>query len=197
MYILSDCRGNFIQKSNADINDLNQLIIRFTNEFNTQIIGTIDDTLYLKTMETGYFDIIIKDDEIVDIIPKEKLIDLDEYKQNKTNQSKQQLAEFLQTHPLLYNGEFYSVTQEKQALLTSVISAYQLKIQAGIPATLKWNVTGDICREFTVEEITGLVVAIAGYVQPLVEKQQTLEVQIKNAETLEELEGIEINYETA
>lgn len=116
-------------------------------------------------------------------------------KNEKILQTKQQLSEFLEIHPLLYNDEYYSVTQEKQSLLTSAIAAYQLKIQAGIPAVLKWNTTGDICREFTMEEITGLVIAITDYVQPRVEKQQELEVQINNCTTIEELDSIEINYE--
>lgn len=133
---------------------------------------------------------------VIDIIVLERPpINIEPLRINKITQSKQLLVEFLETHPLLYNNEHYSVTQEKQALLTSAISAYQLKVQAGVPATLKWNTTGDICREFTLEEITGLVIAITDYVQPRVEKQQILEVQIKNAQTLEELEAIEINYE--
>lgn len=120
---------------------------------------------------------------------------LEQSKIEKIIQSKQQLAEFLENNPLLYNNEYYSVTQEKQSLLTSAIAAYQLKVQAGIPAMLKWNTTGDICREFSLEEITGLVVAITEYVQPRVERQQTYEVQINNATTIEELDSIEIDYE--
>lgn len=120
---------------------------------------------------------------------------LERSKVEKITHSKQQLAEFLENNPLLYNEEYYSITQEKQALLTSAIAAYQLKVQAQVSATLKWNTTGDICREFTLEEITGLVIALTDYVQPRVEKQQALEVQIKNCTTIEELDSIEINYE--
>lgn len=132
---------------------------------------------------------------IIEYAPAELQKQLEQTKIEKTTQSKQQLAEFLETHTLLYNNEYYSVTQEKQALLTSAISAYQLKVQAGIPATLKWNTTGDVCREFTIEEITGLVIAITDYVQPKVERQQALEVQIKNCTTIEELDSIIIDYE--
>ncbi len=120
---------------------------------------------------------------------------LEQSKIEKITQTKQQLAEFLENHPLLYNDECYSVTQEKQALLTSAIAAYQLKVQAGVPAVLKWNTTGDVCREFTIEEITGLVIAITDYVQPRVERQQELEIQIKNCTTIEELDNIIIDYE--
>nr|WP_312578328.1 hypothetical protein [Sedimentibacter sp.] len=120
---------------------------------------------------------------------------LEKSKIEKTTQTKQQLAEFLESHPLQYNGEYYSITQEKQALLTSSIAAYQLKVQAGIHAILKWNTTGDVCREFTIEEITGLVISITDYVQPRVEKQQALEMQIRNCTTQEELDNIIIDYE--
>lgn len=195
MYIITDLNGNLIQKSNAKIENLQTLINRFSTELGIEVIGTTDETLYLKTEEMEYFDIIIEDKEIVDIMPKEKPIDLDEYRQNKISQSKQRLAEFLENNPLLYNNEYYSVTQEKQSLLTSAIAAYQLKVQAGIPAVLKWNTTGDVCREFTMEEITGLVVAITEYVQPRVERQQEIEVQINNCTTIEELDNIVIDYE--
>jgi len=120
---------------------------------------------------------------------------LEQSKIEKIAQTKQQLAEFLEIYQLIYNSEYYSVTQEKQALLTSAIAAYQLKVQAGTPAMLKWNTTGDVCREFTLEEITGLVIAITNYVQPRVERQQELEIQIKNCTTIEELDNIIIDYE--
>jgi len=127
--------------------------------------------------------------------PDELKRQLQSSKNEKIVETKHQLAEFLEAHPLLYNGEYYSVTQEKQALLTSAIAAYQLKVQAGVPAQLKWNTTGDICREFSLEEITGLVIAITDYVQPRVERQQELEVQIRNCTTIEELNNINIDYE--
>lgn len=127
--------------------------------------------------------------------PDELVRQLQLSKSEKILQTKQQLAEFLEAHHLLYNNEYYSVTQKKQALLTSAIAAYQLKVQAGIPATLKWNTTGDVCKEFTLKEITGLVIAITDHVQPRVERQQALEVQIINCTTIEELDSIIIDYE--
>lgn len=134
--------------------------------------------------------------ELIDIEVLENPNKLLELKQVKVSQSKQQLEEFLENNPLQFtDGKFYSVTKEKQTLLANALQVYQIKVQAGLPATLKWNTTGDICREFTLEEITGLVVAITEYVQPRVEKQQALEVQIRNAETLEELDSIVIDYE--
>lgn len=195
MYIISDLQGNLIQSSNQEIDNLEETVDKLSQIWRQPLIYTENKELCNKALVAGYFNIIIENNEIVDIVPKEKPIDLDKYKQNKILQSKLQLAEFLENNPLLYNNEYYSVTQEKQALLTSAITAYQLKVQAGVPAVLKWNTTGDVCREFTLEEITGLVVAITEYVQPRVEKQQALEVQIRNAETLEELDSIVIDYE--
>lgn len=127
--------------------------------------------------------------------PTELERQIEQSKIEKIIQTKQQLAEFLETHQLMYNNEYYSITQEKQALLTSAIAAYQLKVQANVPAVLKWNTTGDVCREFTLEEVTGLVIAITDYVQPKVERQQALEIQIKNCINTEELNNIIINYE--
>lgn len=122
-----------------------------------------------------------------------KLIDL---KQFKINQSKQELALYLQNNPLQFtDGKFYSVITEKQTLLANALQVYQMKIQAGLPATLKWNSTGEECTEWTLENLSMLALAIAEYVEPLVTHQQALEVQIRNCETLEELEAIEINYE--
>lgn len=117
-------------------------------------------------------------------------------KEDKITQSKQELALYLQNNPLQFtDGKFYSVTKEKQTLLANALQVYQMKVQAGLPATLKWNATGEECTEWTLEELTALALAIAEYVEPLVTHQQALEVQIRNATTLEELEGIEISYE--
>jgi len=166
---------NEIEITEEQYNEINEFPLKLTLDEDGKVIG------WEKTE--------------IELDPDESERQLQLSKNEKIAQTKQQLAEFLETHPLQYNSEYYSVTQEKQALLTSAIAAYQLKVQAGIPATLKWNTTGDICREFTLEEITGLVVAITEYVQPRVEKQQALEVAINNCTTIEELDNIVIDYE--
>jgi hypothetical protein len=131
----------------------------------------------------------------VRLLPK-PLIDIEPLKLEKITQSKQELALYLQNNPLQFtDGKFYSVITEKQTLLANALQVYQMKIQAGLPATLKWNSTGEECTEWTLENLSMLALAIAEYVEPLVTHQQALEVQIRNCETLEELEAIEINYE--
>jgi len=136
--------------------------------------------------------------EVIKIIdPNETDVELERQKRDLVNESKNLLEEFLQNNPLQFvDGKFYSVTKEKQTLLANALQVYQIKVQAGLPATLKWNATGEECTEWTLEDLSALALAIAEYVEPLVTHQQALEVQIRNCETLEELEAIEIDYES-
>ena len=118
-------------------------------------------------------------------------------KTEKIKQSNDLLEEFLVTHPITWvDGQQYSVTEEKQGLLTSNIALYQLSVQAGNPRELKWNTTGDVCTVWTIENLSALALAIGDYVQPYVTYQQTVEVQIKECTTMEELEAIVIDYST-
>lgn len=123
--------------------------------------------------------------------------ELDSAKKGKIQQSNDLLDIFLATHPITWvDGNKYSVTEEKQNLLTSNIALYQLSVQAGTPRELKWNTTGDVCTVWTIENLSALALAIGDYVQPYVTYQQTVEVQIKECTTMEELEAIVIDYST-
>ena len=114
----------------------------------------------------------------------------------KITESKTTLAEYLASHPLQWtDGKYYSVTSEKQALLTSNLSLYQISTSAGQPFKLTWNSTGDECVEWTYEELAALALAIGTYVRPFVSRQQELELAIKACATMEELDAIEINYD--
>ena len=122
---------------------------------------------------------------------------LDEEKESKILYSKDELSRFLSNNPITWiDGNTYSVTEEKQNLLTSNIALYQLSVQAGKPRELKWNTTGDVCTVWTIENLSALALAIGDYVQPYVAYQQTVEVQIKECTTMEELEAIVIDYST-
>lgn len=145
------------------------------------------------TIENGK--IVSWEKTVIELDPEELKRELERLKSERIRQSKQQLEEFLQNNPLQFtDGKFYSVTAEKQTLLANALQVYQMKVQAGLPATLKWNATGEECTEWTLEDLSALVLVIAEYVEPLVTHQQALEVQIRNCETLEELEAIEIDY---
>ncbi len=115
------------------------------------------------------------------------------YQEQVIKQSKTQLEEYLRTHPYTWSdGNQYSVTQEKQALLTSQLTLYAMD-----PKTeLHWNATGQECKTWSITSLTSLAKGISSYVNPLVTYQQRKELEIMACETVDELNDIVINYET-
>lgn len=116
---------------------------------------------------------------------------------DRIQQSKTDLAEYLATHPLQWmDGNYYSITAEKQAQLTSKIMAATMAAQTSIPYTLTWNSTGEVCKEWSLSDLSALAFAIDKRVTALVSYQQTQEVAMRNAETQDELDGIVVDYDT-
>lgn len=110
--------------------------------------------------------------------------------------SKILLAQWLENNPLLYSdGKYYSVTEEKQALLNSNLASYERATQAGIEYDLKWNSTGQPCEPWEYTDLLALSLSIAAYVAPKVSMQQSYEIQIKNCNTIEEIDSIVIDYD--
>lgn len=121
---------------------------------------------------------------------------LEECKEEKIVRSKLMLSEWLANNPMLYSdGNYYSVTEEKQSLLNSNLASYERATVAGIPYPLKWNSTGAECTEWEYTDLTALSLSIAAYVAPKVSIQQALEVQIRACETKEEVADVVISYE--
>lgn len=119
-------------------------------------------------------------------------------KDNKILESKTALSDYLQNHPLQWSdGKYYSVTSEKQSLLTSNLALYQISAAAGQPFKLTWNSTGDECVEWEYADLAALALAIGIYVKPFVSRQQELELEIKACKTQAELDAIEITYDIA
>ena len=117
--------------------------------------------------------------------------DLDPIKTRRIAQSKTDLATYLESHPLQWtDGEYYSITAERQSQLTGTIVAAHAD---GQPP--EWNSTGGVCREWDVSELMDLAVAIKDRVKALVKYQQTQEVAMRNATTLEELNAVVVNYD--
>lgn len=126
---------------------------------------------------------------------EELLEQLKLYKETKIKESKIYLSEYLASHPIQWSdGKYYSVTSEKQALLTSNLALYQISTAAGQPFKLTWNSTGDECVEWTYDNLAALALAIGVYVKPFVSHQQELEVDIKACMTSEEVDAIAIVY---
>ena len=129
-----------------------------------------------------------------------RTIDITEDKLYKIQQSKENLAKYLEEHPLYSNchgGEYdyYSVTQEKQNLLTSAYTSYKVLEQAGLNPVLTWNATGKPCSIWAEEEIVQLIAEVQAYVYPLIKKQQLIEVAIINCTTVSEMKEVSINFE--
>lgn len=124
-------------------------------------------------------------------------IDLDAIKEEKVAGTKADLKTYLAEHPLTWtDGNQYSVTEEKQSLLTSQLALYQTATAAGQPYTLRWNTTGGVCTEWTYENLVALALAIGAYVQPLVSYQQEKEVEIMACESVEAVDTVVIDYGT-
>lgn len=122
---------------------------------------------------------------------------LPDRKAARAAESKAVLAQYLEDHPLYWSdGRRYSVTMEKQSLLTSVLARYQIAAAAGQALELRWNATGEECTVWEYEALAALALDIAAYVETFVSRQQALEVEIMAAESREELEAIVIDYKT-
>ena len=92
------------------------------------------------------------------------------------------------------DGNTYSVTSEKQSLLTSNLALYQIALAAGQPFKLTWNTTGEECKEWTYENLAVLALAIGTYVKPFVSQQQEIEVAIRKCTTDKEIDDVVIKY---
>ena len=122
---------------------------------------------------------------------------LSENKLARIAQSKADLATYLESHPIQWtDGNYYSITAEKQAQLTSKIMAATMAQTLSQPYTLTWNSTGDVCTEWELADLSALAFAIDQRVTALVSYQQTQEVAMRNAETQEALDVIVVDYDS-
>lgn len=132
-------------------------------------------------------------------IPAEEEKPLTELQENQIKLSKLNLSAYLETHPLFSTvkyeeGRYYNVTSEKQQQMTSKMMLNEMYKGQGIPYELTWNDTGNICEPWTEVELATLSMQVDAYVTPLIKMQQTIEVEIKNATTQEEVLQIDVTY---
>lgn len=120
-----------------------------------------------------------------------------EAKAARIAQSKTDLAAYLEKHPIQWtDGEFYAITQEKQNQLTSKIMAATMAQALSADYDLTWNSTGEVCKSWTLQELSALAFAIDKRVTALVSYQQTQEVAMREAASLEDLEAVEVDYDS-
>lgn len=152
-----------------------------------------DDDIFLSKYTISEYILKINANELYLKIPTTKDINL--YKQEKIEFSKQLLANWLQNNPLLYtDGKYYSVTSEKQSLLNGNLASYERALNIDIKYPLKWNSTGEECVEWEYSDLLTLSLTIAAYVSPKIAKQQQIEIDIRNCNSIEEIDDIIIDY---
>ena len=126
------------------------------------------------------------------------IMTLDEYKVYKVDESKKLLAIWLATNPILFSdGKYYSVTEEKQALLNSNLASYERATAAEVPYPLKWNATGEECVEWSYENLLALSLAIAGYVAERVAAQQAYEIAVYGCVDKVAIDNLTLDYTLA
>lgn len=141
--------------------------------------------------------VVTQDPDFIPQNPKEDLL-LD-LKESQIKLSKLNLSAYLETHPLFSTvkyeeGRYYNVTSEKQQQMTSKMMLNEMYKGQGIPYELTWNDTGNVCEPWTEVELATLSMQVDAYVTPLIKMQQTIEVEIKNATTQEEVLQIDVTY---
>ena len=114
--------------------------------------------------------------------------------------SKENLAKYLQTHPLksyCHNkteGGYYNCTQEKQNALAGLLLSHTIATNLGQKDVLTWNETEEMCEVYTLEELSQLALEMKEYVKPLVSMQQYIEATIRASNTQQELKSINIEF---
>lgn len=206
---------NFIQqnyKVYVKIDEKSRIIAINSSAFldNTESWIKIDEGLgdRFHHAQGNYFDNSIYTEQGV---PRYKLVDgkavertseeisvelLEPLKESRIVQSKTELQIYLAEHPLQWtDSKYYTITAEKQQQLTSKLLSATFAQQAQQPYNLTWNDTEQICEPWTLENLTALAFAIDARVTALVTYQQEKERLIRDAETLETLESIVVNYD--
>lgn len=149
------------------------------------------------------FELVLNDDgsKIIDVVATEPVVTAEEIEAHKTKriqESKILLAKWLNDNPILYtDGKYYSVTEEKQALLNGNLASYERAKSMGIVYDLKWNATEQPCESWSYTDLLTLSLNIAAYVAPKVAMQQNIELDIKACETMDEINAVVINYDEA
>ena len=114
--------------------------------------------------------------------------------------SKENLARYLQTHPLKsychnkIEGGYYNCTQEKQNALAALLLSHTIATNLGQEDVLTWNETEEMCEVYTLEELSQLALEMKEYVKPLVSMQQYIEATIRASNTQQELKSINIEF---
>ena len=91
---------------------------------------------------------------------------LEEAKKFRQEQNKEELATFLKSASVEFNGKRYGVTEEDQSEMQAMVMQYQMLTAAGIESELRWHAKYEECETFRLEEMVALVAQIKAIVLP-------------------------------
>ena len=116
-------------------------------------------------------------------------------KEARQEENKTALAAWLADHPLTWSdGNTYGVTEADQNEMSLNLQQYQVQKAAGREAVLEWHTRKKQCHTFTEEQYTALLLAIIDYVYPSRRYQESVKEAIYNAETVEAVRAVVIDY---
>ena len=154
----------------------------------------------------GFVTLTIEDDVVTSITPNQEAYDawmaehpepdpLPAAKDARQEENKAALAAWLTGHPLTWvDGNPYGVTEADQNEMALNLQQYQVQKAAGREAVLEWHTRKKQCHTFTEEQYTALLLAIIDYVYPYRRYQESVKEAIYNAETLEAVRAVVIDY---
>lgn len=125
---------------------------------------------------------------------------LEEAKKYRVVESQDKLAAFLESHPITsdcHNGitAIYSITAEKQRYLQAMILIATTAEANGVPYQPSWNTAGEPCTyDWTIPQLQQLAMEIEGVVRPLVSQQQSIERDIMQCTSMDDLVAVNISY---
>jgi hypothetical protein len=184
---------SWTEKENADA---------FPVEENCQLIEILEEK-YIelknimfsgKKIKVTNLETLEHEDLVIDDVPLEQI------KLQQINLSKKNLEDYLSLNPIpsiCHGGveKKYSITRDKQALLTQMIMITQMSIQSNIPYQPSWNAAGEQCSyDWTIAELQQLAFQIESVVRPLVSHQQKMEADINAGTTKDEVMAISITF---
>lgn len=197
IYLVNNIVHEIIPEEHPDFPGIS-ITERYSEDFLSKCIAVEEDVEVKQGWQYVEGSFIEPIPSISPVIPPDSMEEyLNIAKETKIIQSKEMLASYLEANPLLWtDGQYYSITAEKQAQLTSKLMAASAAQTMSTDYHLTWNSTGEVCKEWTLEDLYALAFAIDSRVTALVTYQQITEVAIRNAETIEDVEAIAIDYDS-
>ena len=117
---------------------------------------------------------------------------LEAYKQEKLNELR--MLKYEKLSEFSYNGNIFQINQDSKANIAGKVSEIMLTKETSEPIkSVSWIAKDNSVVQFTAEEFLAFSKAVANYIETILFKNGELRVDINKAESLEELNAIEIS----